>query len=433
MAFCRFCGQKNADGAKFCIRCGKPLIVYTPNAPSNEELASTSKEDDGMTPDVSDSSLTNILANGLADIEKEMDEDIEEEDSLKNTENQNAEITGNVPSGASTNQNASMQGMVPNGNPNFQGNQNQVSYENPNFQGNQNQMPNGNPNFQGNQNQVPNGNLNFRSMQNQGQMQYGNLSSAKTATTKEKSHLPYIIIIVILVAVIAAGLILFFLKYKKTDASSSEENTLSSEEVKKIISDKKSESSNDSDSEDSSSSENANDTSDTEASNEDEETAKAPSDTEDSGVHRYELVVEDCTWSEAYQKALDKGGHLVRITSDEEYQAIVNQIMSEGKENIKFYLGGKRDDDSDEYKWVYDVDGNMEYGDGVINKDSQYTNYWYKDEPSYVDKNTQIVENRMMMFYLKSDDKFVFNDSQDDILSSVPYYSGSIGYIVEYQ
>ena len=50
--------------------------------------------------------------------------------------------------------------------------------------------------------------------------------------------------------------------------------------------------------------------------------------------------MEDVTWTQAYQNCLDKGGYLVRINSDEEYQAILQQIGAEDKRNIKFWLGG---------------------------------------------------------------------------------------------
>lgn len=174
------------------------------------------------------------------------------------------------------------------------------------------------------------------------------------------------------------------------------------------------------------------DTSNSEDTSEEDENG-GPSDIEDSGIHTYELCVEDCTWSEAYQRAIDKGGHLVRINNADEYNAIINQINTEGKQNIKFYIGGKRDDDSSEYRWVYDVNGQSEYGDTVINTDPEYSSFWLEGEPSYTDSYTQDNEDRLMMFYHKNTGNFVFNDSQDDVLSEVSYYAGTMGYIIEYQ
>lgn len=49
----------------------------------------------------------------------------------------------------------------------------------------------------------------------------------------------------------------------------------------------------------------------------------------EEGINSYELIVADVTWSQAYYDCLDRGGHLVRITTDAEYQAILQQIASE--------------------------------------------------------------------------------------------------------
>lgn len=157
---------------------------------------------------------------------------------------------------------------------------------------------------------------------------------------------------------------------------------------------------------------------------------------DDVGVHTYELIVSDVTWTEAYEQCLRMGGHLVRINSDEECNVILNQIYSEGKEKIKFWVGGYRDE-NDDYRWVYNDSYEdrfpLIFGDVVINSDPMYKDYWLDGEPSLYDETIQSNEDRMNMFYMKSLDRWVWNDVPDDVLSVASFYSGSMGYICEYE
>lgn len=152
---------------------------------------------------------------------------------------------------------------------------------------------------------------------------------------------------------------------------------------------------------------------------------------DETGIHTYELVVEDVTWTEAYQKCLEKGGYLVRINSEEEYQAILQQINAEDKRNIKFWLGGARTAESpDDYRWVYE-DGTL--GDIILNEEEPYLSYWLSGEPSYFGEDKNMAEMFMNMFYVSKEDRWVWNDVTNDILAVVNYYSGTIGYICEYE
>ena len=51
---------------------------------------------------------------------------------------------------------------------------------------------------------------------------------------------------------------------------------------------------------------------------------------QESGGHTYRLVISDCTWSEAFQEALNAGGYLARFETREEYQTVLQQINDSG-------------------------------------------------------------------------------------------------------
>lgn len=147
-------------------------------------------------------------------------------------------------------------------------------------------------------------------------------------------------------------------------------------------------------------------------------------------IHTYELIVADVTWTEAYQSCLDRGGYLVRINSEDEYQAILSQVWAEDKGNIKFWLGGARDESSNTYHWIYE---DTDYEGEALNNNEKYVAYWLDKEPSFVDETTGETETFMNMFYISSQERWVWNDTVNDILGVLPNYAGTIGYICEYE
>ncbi|MDE5907194.1 MAG: zinc-ribbon domain-containing protein [Lachnospiraceae bacterium] len=152
---------------------------------------------------------------------------------------------------------------------------------------------------------------------------------------------------------------------------------------------------------------------------------------DDGKVNTYELIVADVTWTDAYNYCLVRGGHLVRINSEEEYQAILQQIEEEDKGNVKFWLGGKRStDDAYEYRWIYE-DGT--YGSAVLNRDEPYASYWLTGEPSFYDATISQDEMYMNMFYVSKEGRWVWNDVPDDLIAIAEFYSGTVGYICEYE
>lgn len=154
-------------------------------------------------------------------------------------------------------------------------------------------------------------------------------------------------------------------------------------------------------------------------------------DTTEGGIHRYSFVVDDCTWSQAFQKALDSGGYLARINSVEEQAYLIAQIEAQELDNIQFRLGGRRDNTSNEYYWV-DANNQL-YGEALNSTTYWGCTNWMAGEPSYYDSNLDLDENCLCMYYNSSARGWVWNDVPDDLVGAVSYYSGKVGYIIEYE
>ena len=147
-------------------------------------------------------------------------------------------------------------------------------------------------------------------------------------------------------------------------------------------------------------------------------------------IHRYELIIADVTWEEAYEDCKNRGGYLVHINTEEEFNVIVNQILWEQKTKYTFWLGANREYDS--YNWV-DIHGNR--GTDIVNN-SIYDEFWLSQEPSYYGEDAEgnLVEERCVdMVYRGSEDRFYLNDAPNDIISVANYLSGRIGYICEFE
>ena len=126
-------------------------------------------------------------------------------------------------------------------------------------------------------------------------------------------------------------------------------------------------------------------------------------------VSEYQLVAADVTWEEANYAANQAGGHLVTITSEEEYNKIVKLL---GDTKLMYIWLGARSTNGT-FAWV-------------TNEEFSYTK-WYEGEPSGKDMDGT-VEDCLCLWHVTSE--WTEND-QRNALNSVNGTSGKIGYIIE--
>lgn len=149
----------------------------------------------------------------------------------------------------------------------------------------------------------------------------------------------------------------------------------------------------------------------------------------EEGIHRYIYMIDDCTWSEAFEAAQEAGGYLAHINSEEELEYIINEITIKGYNNKQFRIGGRRNAENYDYYWVDEY--NTTYGDILNSSDFWGESVWLENEPSF--RGDGFDETCMDMYYNKSEGRWVWNDVPDDIVAAVPAYSGKVGYIIEFE
>lgn len=145
-----------------------------------------------------------------------------------------------------------------------------------------------------------------------------------------------------------------------------------------------------------------------------------------SAGHRYELVTEDLTWTEAQAACKEKGGYLATVTSVEEWERLTEQIEAEGKSNIIFWMGVKD---------VHVLEPGVEDGYYMLVLYDALFPFWADGEPGYrgfAEDGTEVKEECGALLYNSVDGRYGLNDMPDDLLSAAPSYAGKIGYICEY-
>lgn len=137
----------------------------------------------------------------------------------------------------------------------------------------------------------------------------------------------------------------------------------------------------------------------------------AASPTPEVVEHRYELYLEDLSWTEAKAKCEELGGHLVTIGTAEEFNTVVDLMI---ENNVsRAWIGCHR------------VDGVIVWEDG-----EQGYMQWTRGEPSYVDTNDEVAEDYVMLW---NNNGWGYNDNRNDPIADYPeLYSGKLAYICEY-
>ncbi len=146
--------------------------------------------------------------------------------------------------------------------------------------------------------------------------------------------------------------------------------------------------------------------------------------------HRYGVFLQNGTWEDAFHACREKGGHLVRIDSMDEYNQLLSELDSLGYRGYRLYIGGRRDLAGQQYYWADDT--NAFVGEPLNDPNAWCAGSWMVGKPSFYDESINADEHVLEMFYYESENRWVWND----IPNNLPDYIGdatlNAGYICEY-
>lgn len=133
---------------------------------------------------------------------------------------------------------------------------------------------------------------------------------------------------------------------------------------------------------------------------------------------RYELIVEDISWSEANEACLKKGGHLITITSQEEMDTAI--ALAEGQGLRFVWMGG-----------YTSIRNDSAYGHWITGEPFEFQP-WYPGEPSRTDEDGAA---EMYLMLWQVNDEWSWNDQRNDPVgdTGLEYFKGKTGYICEYE
>lgn len=133
--------------------------------------------------------------------------------------------------------------------------------------------------------------------------------------------------------------------------------------------------------------------------------------TTDSNGHRYQLFDTSMSWTDAESYCESIGGHLVTITSAEEQQYIIENLLPTGTKNT-YFIGLSRDTDTAEWSWI-------------TSEPFDYTN-WDYGEPN------STTENYVHM-YANMGNVGTWNNTYNFLEGNWAYATSNCGFICEWE
>ena len=151
----------------------------------------------------------------------------------------------------------------------------------------------------------------------------------------------------------------------------------------------------------------------------------------EEGIHRYEVFLQNGTWEDAFDACITNGGHLVRINTQEEYDYIINELENLDCREYRFFIGGRRDLDGQQYFWADNA--NVLTGTDLGSADAWCSGNWMIGEPSFKDDTIKAEEHVMELFYYEKENRWVWNDVPNNLTDYIgEEAAGKVGYICEY-
>ena len=400
--FCRRCGQELRPGAKFCTKCGMQVPEGMPSAQPGNQVPT------GQTPPVQGGSQASPVQPGKQ------------------------APTGQTPSVQPGNQIPT--GQIPPVQGGSQASPVQLGKQAPTGQTPPvqpgNQIPTGQiPPVQGGSQTPPiqgGGQIPPTHVGGQvplGQMPPGGQNPPNGPKKKKTGLIIGLVCVIILAIAIAAAVGVVFYFRNQQNVSDNEKFVRRDSEIQ---TDKMLENTEDGDTqEDAPIEQESEETETTDVATEATETESEEAKPEKPKSHDYQIVVGDVTWTEAFQAAQNiPGGHLLNINSEKEWKKIIKKIEDEDMEGYVFWIGATRRGNSRDYLWV-DASGN------TVGEPMNDSEHWLAGEPSFYDSEFGVEERYVNLFYSSTEERWVCNDTADDVISLLSSYSGRVAYIVE--
>ncbi len=138
----------------------------------------------------------------------------------------------------------------------------------------------------------------------------------------------------------------------------------------------------------------------------------------------YQLIVSDVSWDVAFAMSSVKGGHLVKLDSTNEVELVIKLLSTHDTVQYVYTCGSR--DNGEDYVWHNNPNN-------IVVDLEKYNDYWYPNEPSFIDADTGKVENSLQFF--KSKNKWYLVDNEKDLTSiqgGTLMGKGKIGYVVKF-